>query len=83
MKSCSNELYQLPIGKTVVCVDEHYFRLTEVELLVGNAQKAMSKLGWAPKHDLAMLIKEMVEADVYLKRMQIMLGEHGYFKTIN
>ena len=83
VKSCSNELYQLPIGKTVVCVDEHYFRLTEVELLVGNAQKAMSKLGWAPKHDLAMLIKEMVEADVYLKRMQIMLGEHGYFKTIN
>lgn len=83
IKSCSNGLYQLPVGKTVVCVDEHYFRPTEVDLLVGDPTKSRTKLGWTPKYDLAALIKEMVEADLHLKRMQILLSKHGYYKTIN
>ena len=83
IKSCSNELYQLPIGKTVVFVDEQYFRPTEVDLLVGDPTKSKTKLGWTPKYDLAGLIKEMVEADLHLKRMQILLSNHGYYKTIN
>jgi GDPmannose 4,6-dehydratase len=64
--ACSDPLYQLPVGKEVVAVDPEYFRPTEVDLLIGDASKAKSKLGWQPKYKLAGLVKEMVEADVKL-----------------
>ena len=66
VKTCSNPAYQLPIGKTVVAVDPEYFRPTEVDLLIGDATKANTKLGWMPKYDLAALVKEMMEKDVEL-----------------
>lgn len=62
--ACANEQYQLELGKQVVSVDPNYFRPTEVELLIGDATKARTKLGWKPKYDLPMLVKEMVESDV-------------------
>jgi GDPmannose 4,6-dehydratase len=62
--ACSNENFQLETGKQVVAVDAKYFRPTEVELLIGDATKAKTKLGWEPKYDLGMLVKEMVESDV-------------------
>jgi GDPmannose 4,6-dehydratase len=64
VKSCSNPAYQLPIGKEVVAVDPEYFRPTEVDLLIGDATKAKTKLGWQPQYDLAALVKEMVASDV-------------------
>jgi GDPmannose 4,6-dehydratase len=64
--SCSNPLYQLPVGKAVVAVDPEYFRPTEVELLIGDATKSRTKLGWIPKYDLAALVKEMMEKDIEL-----------------
>lgn len=64
VKSCSNPAYQLPTGKEVVVVDPEYFRPTEVDLLIGDATKARTKLGWAPKYDLAALVKEMVASDI-------------------
>ena len=62
--ACSNAAYQLPVGKEVVAIDPEYFRPTEVDLLIGNATKAKTKLGREPKYSLSELIKEMVEADV-------------------
>jgi GDPmannose 4,6-dehydratase len=62
--ACANPDYQLPVGKELVAVDPDYFRPTEVDLLIGNAAKAKSKLGWEPKHSLKELIKEMVAADL-------------------
>jgi len=62
--SCSNPAYQLPVGKKVVAVDPEYFRPTEVDLLIGDATKAKEKLGWKPKYNLAMLVKEMMAGDV-------------------
>ncbi len=62
--SCKNPAYQLPAGKQVVAVDPAYFRPTEVELLIGDATKAKTKLGWEPKHSLAQLVKEMVASDL-------------------
>jgi GDPmannose 4,6-dehydratase len=62
--ACTNESYQLEIGRQVVSVDPEYFRPTEVELLIGDATKAKTKLGWEPKYDLQMLVKEMVANDV-------------------
>lgn len=64
VKSCSNPAYQLPVGKEVVAVDPEYFRPTEVDLLIGDATKAKTKLGWTPKYDLPALVKEMVAKDI-------------------
>jgi len=43
--------------------DPRYFRPTEVDLLIGNAQKAEKKLGWRPKTGFKELVRLMVEAD--------------------
>jgi GDPmannose 4,6-dehydratase len=48
----------------VVRIDPKYFRPTEVDLLRGDATKAMTKLGWRPKIGFKALVKEMVEADM-------------------
>lgn len=65
---CSNPLYQLPIGKQVVGIHPRYFRPAEVDLLIGDATKAKNKLGWVPKYDLDMLIKEMMEEEIKYQR---------------
>jgi len=80
--SCSNPAYQLPAGKNVMSVDERYFRPTEVELLIGDATKANTKLGWKPKYDVQSLIKEMMEADIELFRRDKYLKEGGH-KVLN
>ena len=67
VSGCNNIKYQLPLGKTVVSVDPEYFRPTEVELLIGDASKARTKLGWQPKYDLSALVKEMVAADLKME----------------
>ena len=57
---------KLDEGKVVVKVDPKYFRPTEVDLLIGDPTKAITKLGWKPKYDLKSLVKEMVESDLRL-----------------
>ncbi len=76
--ACNNPDYQLEIGKLVVAVDPKYFRPTEVELLIGDPTKSQTKLGWKPKYDLAMLVAEMVAADVEHFRKEKLLKEYGY-----
>jgi GDPmannose 4,6-dehydratase len=80
---CNDEKYQLPIGTTVVVVDKDYYRPTEVDLLIGDPTKSNTKLGWKPKYDLNMLVKEMVEADIKLTLLQKLLFDNGYTKTIS
>jgi GDPmannose 4,6-dehydratase len=76
--SCTNPEYQLEIGKNVVCVDPNYFRPTEVELLIGDATKSKTKLGWEPKYDLQALVKDMMQADVELFKRDTYLMEGGH-----
>ncbi len=64
VKACSNPLYNLPVGKQVIGIHPRYFRPAEVELLIGDATKANTKLGWIPKYDLPMLVKEMMEEEI-------------------
>jgi len=78
VSACSNPEYQLEIGREVVAVDPRYYRPTEVDLLIGDASKAREKLGWEPKYDLSMLVKEMVAADVELFRKEKLLKDSGY-----
>ncbi|HEY1196819.1 GDP-mannose 4,6-dehydratase [Flavobacterium sp.] len=76
--SCSNPDYQIEVGKEVVAVDAAYFRPTEVDLLIGDPSKSKTKLGWKPKYDLPMLVKEMMSADVEHFQKEKMLLEAGY-----
>lgn len=76
--SCSNPLYQLPVGKEVVAVDPKYFRPTEVELLIGDPTKSNQKLGWKPKYDLQGLVKEMMASDLELFEREKLLKDSGY-----
>ena len=47
----------------VIRVDPRYFRPTEVDLLIGDSSKALSKLNWKPKILLEELVAEMIEED--------------------
>ncbi|MDR0241791.1 MAG: GDP-mannose 4,6-dehydratase [Burkholderia sp.] len=51
-------------GKTVVRVNPKFHRPAEVDLLIGNPEKAKQKLGWEPKTTLEELCAMMVEADL-------------------
>ncbi len=66
----------------VVCVDPSYFRPAEVELLIGNANKARKQLGWVPEYDLNALIEDMMQADIHLMKKESYLQEGGY-RTLN
>lgn len=51
-------------GKTLVRVNPKFYRPAEVELLIGNPEKAKQKLGWEPKTTLEELCAMMVKADL-------------------
>ncbi|MEN9950356.1 MAG: hypothetical protein RLY85_1108 [Bacteroidota bacterium] len=70
--------FQVPVGKEVVAVDPKYFRPTEVDLLIGDPTKAMTKLGWQPKYDLPMLVQDMVSSDVELFKKEKLLKDSGF-----
>jgi GDPmannose 4,6-dehydratase len=53
-------------GKTIIKIDEKYFRPAEVDLLIGDYTKAKKKLGWTPKTTFKDLAKLMVEEDLKL-----------------
>ena len=51
-------------GKTLVRVNPKYYRPAEVDLLIGDAQKAHDELGWKATTTLEALCSMMVEADL-------------------
>jgi GDPmannose 4,6-dehydratase len=57
-------------GQVLVEVDPRYFRPTEVDLLLGDPSKARQKLGWRHKTSFADLVKEMVDSDLALVRLE-------------
>jgi len=65
--------------KEIVGVDKSYFRPTEVDLLIGDATKARTVLGWEPQYDLAALITDMMEGDVKLVKKEIYLKKGGFY----
>lgn len=52
------------IGSCVLEVDPRYFRPTEVELLLGNPNKAIKMLNWKPSFDIEALVEDMMIADI-------------------
>jgi GDPmannose 4,6-dehydratase len=57
-------------GKTIVAIDEAYFRPAEVNLLLGDASKAKEKLGWTPTVTFKELVKIMLEAEFEEKGLE-------------
>ena len=47
-----------------VVEDPQFFRPAEVDLLIGDSAKARTVLGWEPKYDFEMLVREMVDTDL-------------------
>lgn len=45
-------------------IDERFFRPAEVDVLLGNPDKARARLGWSPKTSVEQLITMMVDADL-------------------
>ena len=50
-------------GKNRVVINPSYYRLTEVDILLGDASKAESVLGWQPKTKFHDLVQLMAQAD--------------------
>jgi len=55
-------------------VDPRYFRPAEVDLLLGDATKARTALGWKPQVSFRELVESMVDADLELARRERALG---------
>src|SRR5687767_8673329 len=51
-------------------VDPRYFRPAEVDLLLGDATKARTELGWKPRVTFKALARMMTEADLRLARRE-------------
>lgn len=51
-----------------IVMDPRYMRPAEVDVLLGNPDKAKQKFGWVPETTLEEMVTEMVEAD--LKRLK-------------
>lgn len=80
--ACNNPDFQIEIGKEILVVNPRYFRPTEVELLIGDATKANTKLGWVPEYDLQDLVNDMMQSDIKIMKKDHHLEEAGY-QTMN
>jgi GDPmannose 4,6-dehydratase len=49
-------------GNILIRSVENYFRLSEVNLLLGDSTKARKELGWNPQYNFRNLIKDMVDS---------------------
>lgn len=72
----------LKVGDVIIAIDPRYFRPTEVDLLIGNADKARKLLGWTPKYDLKGLVEDMMDSDFKLMAKEKFLQKSG-FTTLN
>ena len=70
-------------GDVVVRVDPKYFRLTEVENLLGDATKARLKLGWEPQITAKQMCAEMVSVDLKEAKKMRQMKELGYITLPN
>jgi len=59
-----SDVSSLEVGDIVVSLDPSYKRLTEVDLLIGDASKARSILNWSAKVRFSELVRIMVKADI-------------------
>jgi GDPmannose 4,6-dehydratase len=61
-------------GRTLVTIDPRYFRPAEVDLLIGDARKALHEIGWEAKVGIEELVRIMMENDLHEAER---LAKHG------
>lgn len=78
--------YLMPIkrlvGQALISVDPAYFRPTEVDILLGDATKAQTELGWTPEYQLPEIVADMMQADLRGQKQEAFLKSGG-FTTLN
>ena len=62
----------------VIKIDPRYFRLTEVDELLGDSSKGYQKLGWKPEVNLEEMIEEMITIDKTKALEESILREKGF-----
>jgi GDPmannose 4,6-dehydratase len=70
--------YNKLTGDVLIKIDPKYFRPNEVDLLLGDATKAKTELGWEPKHTVEQLIVDMVKSDIELFEKDKYLKKGGF-----
>ncbi len=55
-------------------IDPRYYRPTEVDSLLADPSKAMTKLGWKPRTTFQALVREMMESDLQLAEREQRAG---------
>ncbi|WP_233854949.1 GDP-mannose 4,6-dehydratase [Paraburkholderia sp. HD33-4] len=55
---------EIASGRTIVKINQKFYRPAEVDLLIGDPAKARKELGWEPQTTLEELAQLMVEADM-------------------
>lgn len=70
--------YDKTTGSCLIEVDSRYFRPAEVDLLLGDATKAETKLWWKREYTIAQMVSEMVRSDIEIFRKEEILKKHGY-----
>jgi GDPmannose 4,6-dehydratase len=65
-------------GRCIVAIDRHYFRPAEVDTLLGDATKARTRLGWAPRTSFRELVSEMARHDLLEAERESLVKRHGY-----
>ena len=58
-------------GKTIVKVNPKFFRPAEVDILLGNPEKAEKTLGWEREISFSDLVERMVKNDMELVEKEI------------
>ena len=62
-------------GKVVVKINKAFFRPAEVDILLGNPEKAEKALGWSREIDFKELVERMVNNDLELVKKEIAYNE--------
>lgn len=62
-------------GKTIVRVNSKFFRPAEVEVLLGNPEKAEKALGWEREISFSELVKRMIDNDMKLVHKEIKIAD--------
>jgi GDPmannose 4,6-dehydratase len=62
--SSNEKVVDTKTGKTIVGINENFYRPAEVDLLIGNASKAEKILGWKPKTSFHGLVELMMKYDL-------------------
>ena len=68
--------YDADTGKPVVEIDPRYYRPTEGDQLLGEAEKAREALGWSPSTSLETMAEEMVARDLEEAKEEIAVANH-------